>query len=54
MRSLGYDLPGEHGDYWEPVRLDVAEELHRRAKVRPRLPAAFSDMVRDLDREPQE
>ena len=54
MRSLGYDLPGEHGDYWEPVRLDVAEELHRRAKVRPRLPAAFSAMVWNLDREPQE
>jgi hypothetical protein len=54
MRSLGYDLPGEHGDYWEPVRLDVAEVLHARAAVRPRTPAAFSAVVWNLAREPEE
>lgn len=54
MQALGRDLPGEHGDYYEPVRLDIAEELHARAVRRPRPPAALRAVLWDLSREPQE
>ncbi len=51
MEALGYDIPGEGRDYYEPVRLDVAEELHARANHRPRLLQPFFDMLVNLDRE---
>jgi hypothetical protein len=52
MELLGYDIPADHGDYFEPVRLDIAEELHARAVRRPRPPEPFYAMLRDLNREP--
>jgi hypothetical protein len=52
MEVLGYDIPGEHGDYYEPVRADVAEELHARATRRPRTSAALHAIINDLSREP--
>jgi hypothetical protein len=52
MEMLGYDIPGDHGDYYEPVRLGIAEELHARAIRRPRPPEQFSAMCRDISREP--
>lgn len=52
MEVLGYDIPGDHGDYWEPIRADIAEELHARAIQRPRLRDAFEAMKNDLSREP--
>jgi hypothetical protein len=52
MEALGYDIPGDHGDYYEPVRLDVAEELHARAVRRPRRREALRAVLYDLTREP--
>jgi hypothetical protein len=52
MQVMGYDVPGDNGDYYEPVRLDVAEELHRRAERRPRRSDEFHAMLHDLSREP--
>jgi hypothetical protein len=53
MEVLGHDLPGDNGGYWEPVRADVAEELHARARRRPRRPEPFYAMLHDLSREPE-
>jgi hypothetical protein len=52
MEVLGRDLPSEHGDYWEPLRADVAEELHVRATRRPRRCEPLDMMLHDLTREP--
>jgi hypothetical protein len=52
MEIMGCDVPDDDGDYYEPLRADVAEELHARAGRRPRLSAALHAMLGDLDREP--
>jgi hypothetical protein len=52
MEAQGYDVPDDHGEYWEPVRADVAEELHARAIRRPRFSQALHAVVDDISREP--
>jgi hypothetical protein len=52
MLAEGMELPGDHGRYWEPVRYEVAEELHRRALDRPHLSARLHEVINDLSREP--
>lgn len=52
MELLGYDIPPNGGQYFEPVRLDVAEELHARTYRRPRLLQPFFDVLVNLEREP--
>jgi len=52
MEVLGYDIPGDRGDYYEPMRADVAEELHMRALRRPRRLDPFFAMLVNLEREP--
>jgi hypothetical protein len=54
MLALGYDVPGDNGDYWEPVRFDIAQELHKRAVRRPRPIADIAAVDDQLEREPQE
>jgi hypothetical protein len=52
MEVMGYDLPGDNGNYYEPVRVDIAEELHARAKRRPRTSNDLHAMLNDISREP--
>ena len=52
MEVLAYDIPDDHGDYYEPMRADIAEELHARAIRRPQTRAILDAMVQDIDREP--
>jgi hypothetical protein len=52
METLGYDIPGDNGDYFEPIRADVAAELDARANRRPRSPEYLDAFAQDLNREP--
>jgi hypothetical protein len=52
MEVQGCDIPCPDGQYYEPIRADIAEVLHFRAKNRPRLPRPFYAMLNDLAREP--
>jgi hypothetical protein len=51
MEALGCDIPHDMF-YFEPLRADVAEELHIRALRRPRRSEALYAMLNDLSREP--
>jgi hypothetical protein len=51
MEALGCDIPHDMF-YFEPLRADVAEELHLRAMRRPRRSEALYAMLNDLSREP--
>jgi hypothetical protein len=52
MQVLGHEIAPDHGEYYEPVRVDVAAELDRRAAIRPRLAAALHAVKNDISREP--
>lgn len=53
MESWGTDIAGDNSwDFYEPLRLDIAEELHARIVRRPRRSETLYAMIRDLDREP--
>jgi hypothetical protein len=52
MECMGMDIPGDFGDYFEPVRADIAEVLEERANRKPRLPVEIYGMVNDISREP--
>jgi hypothetical protein len=52
MEMLGQDIPDEGGEYYEPLRIDIAEELHARAARRPRLSVGLHSVLNDLSREP--
>jgi hypothetical protein len=52
MEMLGMDIPDEEGEYFEPLRVDIAEELQARADRRPRRSEDLHAMLDDLSREP--
>jgi hypothetical protein len=52
MEVLGYQIPGDLGDYFEPIRVEIAAELDTRARRRPASPEILNAVTEDLSREP--
>jgi hypothetical protein len=52
MQVTGFDVAGDNGNYYEPMRANIAAALAERAARRPRPSEDFQAMIEDLSREP--